>query len=320
MKKIILTGCLIWLGFAASAQQSSQYSQYMFNGIYINPAYAGYKEELNLHAFYRSQWTGFPGAPQSFSVAVDAIANNGNVGLAFQLSGDEMGAQKSLGGYASYAYRIKTKPDGSGRLAIGLSVGVVQLGLDGSKLEAGEMEPGMPTGLQTKVVPDARAGVFYSDDHFYVGASVDNLVAQYVDMERFFLPQAKLHAYLTAGALVPLSEQVQMKPSFLLKDDMAGPTSLDLNLFFIFKDLIWLGGAYRTGVKLYEKDYLQPSLTYRNAAVAAIQLFPVKGLRVGYAYDIAVGPLEGYSGGTHEISIGYTFKKRAVAVTSPRVF
>ncbi|MRG45784.1 type IX secretion system membrane protein PorP/SprF [Chitinophaga sp. SYP-B3965] len=320
MKKRILTGWLLGLCFAASGQQSTQYSQYMFNGIYINPAYAGYKEQLNLHAFYRSQWTGFPGAPQSFSVAIDAIANDGNVGLAFQLAGDKMGAQRNLGGYASYAYRIRTNADGSGRLALGLSIGIVQLGLDGSKLETVEPEPGMPTGLRTKIVPDARAGIYYSDDRFYVGASVDNLITQYIDMDRFFLPQSKLHSYLTAGMLLPLNEQMQLKPSFLLKDDLAGPTSLDLTLFLLFRDLIWVGGSYRTGVKLYKKDYFQPALTFRNAIVAAIELFPIEGLRVGYAYDISVGPLEGYSGSTHEISIGYMFKKKDVVVTSPRVF
>src|SRR6187402_3336924 len=100
MKKILLiSGLMTMLGFNVKAQQDAQYSQYMFNGIYINPAYAGYKEQLNLHSFYRSQWTGVPGAPKTFSLAVDAIANDGNVGLAFQVASDKLGAQNNLSAY-----------------------------------------------------------------------------------------------------------------------------------------------------------------------------------------------------------------------------
>lgn len=93
MKKLLLlVGFpLIFMAKPAMGQQDAQYSQYMFNGIYINPAYAGYKEVLNVHSFYRSQWTGIMGAPKSMSLAVDAIANSGNVGLALQVSSDRLG-------------------------------------------------------------------------------------------------------------------------------------------------------------------------------------------------------------------------------------
>jgi type IX secretion system PorP/SprF family membrane protein len=120
--------------------------------------------------------------------------------------------------------------------------------------------------------------------------------------------------------LLPVSEAIQFKPSFLLRDDRGGPTSVDLNAFLLFKDKIWVGGSYRTGVKLYDKDYLQKVLMKRNAAVAAIQIFPVNNLRVGYAYDFSVGPLESYSHGSHEISIGYSFSKPDVRMATPRVF
>lgn len=115
MKKL-LTTVIVLMGLAfkpAFAQQDAQYSQYIFNGIYINPAYAGYRENLNLHAFYRNQWTGIEGSPTSMSVAVDAIANEGNVGLAFQLASDKLGAQTNLSAYGNYAYRIRMNDDGS---------------------------------------------------------------------------------------------------------------------------------------------------------------------------------------------------------------
>ncbi|WP_131536705.1 PorP/SprF family type IX secretion system membrane protein [Pedobacter nototheniae] len=323
MKKLIwiLTGLFLLFVKPVSAQQDAQYSQYMFNGIYINPAYAGYKEVLNVHSFYRSQWTGISGAPRSMSLAVDAIANNGNVGLALQVSSDKLGAQTNLSIYGNYAYRIRMNDDGSSRLALGLGVGMVQLGIDGSMLNTNDPEPNQPVGIQSTIVPDARAGIYYADDRFYAGFSADNLISQYVKIDRYaFIPQPKPHYYLTAGALFPLNEDFQVKPSFLLKDDRGGPTSLDVNAFLMIKDVLWIGGSYRTGVKLYDKSYLQKDLSQRNSAVAAIQFFPSEKIRIGYGYDFSIGPLQGYSGGTHEISIAFSFIKPNVRMATPRVF
>lgn len=305
----------------AQGQQDAQFSQYMFNGIYINPAYAGYKEQLNLHAFYRNQWTGIQGAPKTMSVAIDAIANDGNVGLALQISSDRLGAQRNQSIYANYAYRIPMNKDGSSRLAFGLGVGVVQLGIDGAMLNPNDVEMEQPTGMQSSILPDARAGVYFANNRMYAGFSADNLVSQYINIDKYaFIPQPKPHYYLTAGTLIPLSREILLKPSFLLKDDRGGPTSLDLNAFVILVEKLWIGGSYRTGVKLYSKDYLQKDLSQLNSVVAALQIFPNENLRIGYAYDYSIGPLQGYSGGTHEISIGYFFNKKNMRMLTPRFF
>lgn len=322
MKKILkVLVILLLFSRLANGQQDAQYSQYMFNGIYINPAYAGYKEQLNLHAFYRNQWTGIQGAPKTMSVAIDAIANEGNVGLALQISSDRLGAQRNQSIYGNYAYRIPMNKEGTSRLAFGLGVGVVQLGIDGAMLNPNDVEMEQPTGMQSSILPDARAGVYFSNDRLYAGFSADNLVSQYIDIDRYaFIPQPKPHYYLTAGTLIPLSRAVLLKPSFLLKDDRGGPTSLDLNAFVILAEKLWIGGSYRTGVKLYSKDYLQKDLSQLNSAVAALQIFPNDNLRIGYAYDYSIGPLQGYSGGTHEISIGYFFNKKNMRMLTPRFF
>lgn len=322
MKKILkVLVILLLFSRLANGQQDAQFSQYMFNGIYINPAYAGYKEQLNLHAFYRNQWTGIQGAPKTMSVAIDAIANEGNVGLALQISSDRLGAQRNQSIYGNYAYRIPMNKEGTSRLAFGLGVGVVQLGIDGAMLNPNDVEMEQPTGMQSSILPDARAGVYFSNDRLYAGFSADNLVSQYIDIDRYaFIPQPKPHYYLTAGKLIPLSRAVLLKPSFLLKDDRGGPTSLDLNAFVILAEKLWIGGSYRTGVKLYSKDYLQKDLSQLNSAVAALQIFPNDNLRIGYAYDYSIGPLQGYSGGTHEISIGYFFNKKNMRMLTPRFF
>ncbi|WP_345953831.1 type IX secretion system membrane protein PorP/SprF [Mucilaginibacter sp. PAMB04168] len=317
---------LIYIIFTLSssllyAQQDAQQSQYMFNGIYINPAYAGYKENLNFHSYFRSQWTGIEGAPKSMSLAVDAIANNGNVGLALQISNDRLGAQSNLSAYANYAYRLRMNDEGSSRLALGFGIGVMQLGINGALLNPNDPEPNMPTGMQSTIVPDGRVGVFYSDDKYYAGLSADNLISQFINVRnRGYIAQPKPHYYLTGGALFPLSEDVLIRPSMLLKDDVGGPTSLDLNAFVMFGQKLWVGGSYRTGVKLYNKSYLQNDLSNLNSFVAAMEVFPVENLRVGYAYDISVGPLKGYSSGTHEISIGFYIRTQKARMLTPRFF
>ncbi len=304
---IVFIGILLLLSRAGFAQQNAQYSQYMFNGIYINPAYAGYKEVLNIHGYYRTQWTGIEGAPRSFSVAADGIANDGNVGMGVQVASDKLGAQSTQSIYASYAYRLRMNEEGTARLSFGLSAGAVQLGIDGSMLHTLDPEFESPVGVQRTIVPDARAGIYYADERFYAGFSVDNLVSPYISKSRFvYIPQPKQHFFLTAGMLMSVSEDIQFKPSFLLKDDLAGPTSLDLNAFLLFKDKIWLGGSYRTGVRLYDKSHLENSLRKSSAAVAAIEVFPVTGLRIGYAYDFTLGGLQSYAGGSHEVSIGFS--------------
>lgn len=324
MKNGIILFVLIVLSLTVKGQQDAQYSQYMFNGIYINPAYAGYKEELNLHSFYRNQWTGIKGAPQSMSLAVDAIANNGNVGLALQIASDKLGAQSSLSAYANYAYRLRIGNSESSRLAFGVGAGMVQTGIDGNMLDP--LDPGdnrIPIGKQTNLLPDARAGVFYSNDRWYAGLSVDNLIAQYAvkqNNDAAYYPTPKAHYYLTGGVLLPINEVVQLKPSFLLKDDRGGPTSLDINAFVLLADKIWLGGSYRTAVKLYDKSYLQKDLDMKNSIVAMTEIYASPRLRFGYAFDYSLSQLSGYSGGTHEISVGFYIKPKNVRMLTPRYF
>ena len=321
MKRFLIIVILMLSSRVLFAQQDAQQSQYMFNGIYINPAYAGYKENLNFHSYFRSQWTGIEGAPKSMSLAVDAIANNGNVGLALQISNDRLGAQTNLSAYANYAYRLRMNAEGTSRLAFGLGIGAMQLGINGALLNPNDPEPNLVPGMQSTIVPDGRVGVFYSDDKYYAGLSADNLISQFINVRnRGYIAQPKPHYYLTGGALFPLSEDVLIKPSVLLKDDAGGPTSLDLNAFIMFGQRIWVGGSYRTGVKLYQKSYLQSDLSNLNSFVAAMELFPLENLRVGYAYDVSIGPLKGYSGGSHEISIGFYIKTQKTRMLTPRFF
>ncbi len=319
-KKSWLPLLLVLVCLEVKAQQNAQYSQYIFNGLYINPASAGAKEDFYVHSFYRSQWTGVTGAPQSFSVAADGTINNEKVGLGILLAKDKLGAQSTLAAYANYAYRLQLGMQGQ-HLSFGLGAGVVQAALDGSKLSG--IQDGdniIPVGTQSTVLPDARAGVLYTSDTFFAGFSADNLVAKYMNRDKSLLvPVPQPHFYLTAGTLFPLNDNTKIKPSFLLKNASGTATTLDINTFLILGGSTWIGGTYRSSLNLFSKN--STSLQGSNALVAQIEIFATSKLRIGYAFDYSLTAFSGFGNGSHEISLGiYLSKKPAQNFTTSSYF
>jgi len=312
MKSIILTILFSLTGVCLFAQQNAQFGQYVFNGLYVNPAYAGYKEELYLQAFVRAQWTGIQGAPQTLSLSVDEAVNEESLGLGLLVSKDKIGAQSSLNLSGNFAYRIKLDRTETNVLAFGIGIGVMQMGLNGNLLDANETgDNRIPTGYESRIVPDIRAGVHYSNEKFFIGFSANNLLSQYLSVFRdnnLLNITAKPHFYLTAGMVFPMNNDFIFKPTFLIKDDLNGPTSLDLNAFLLIKEKLWLGGVYRTSVKLYPKPALQRDLRARAAVGLITEFFVRENLRIGYGYDYSLNKLGSYDYGSHEISIGYYFQ------------
>ena len=307
--KFILVFCVASPCFA---QQDAQYSQYIFNGIYINPAYAGYRERININATYRNQWTGVNGAPKGFTLAADALMPNERVGVSLVMSAEQLGAQKNISAFANYAYRLPVNEEGTSKLAFGLGVGVIQSGLNGDMLNPRDLDDNyIPSGTVKQIIPDMHAGVFFSTPKMYIGASVNNLIGKYILDKRsldYNFPTPKPHFYLTGGILVPMVEYaIDFKPFFLIKDDIKGPTVLDINAFFLFKQVVWLGAGYRTGIKLYNKPALQGDIGSSNALIGMAEVFVSQRLRLGYSYDHSMSKLAGYAGSTHEISISWNF-------------
>lgn len=321
MMLLLYIGC----GLSANAQQDAQLSQYVFSGLYINPAYAGYRETWNINAFYRNQWTGFPGAPRSVALAVDGVAREGKYGLGLNMSNDEIGLQGTTNLYGSFAFRI---PIGAyeleKRLSIGVSAGFIQ-----SRIRVDEYDPTDPVdsdpllhnSLRNKFTPDARFGIYYSSNTFFAGLSVDNLLTSAYDAKKDpgnIFAERKVHLYATAGALLTFSENLQLKPAMLVKEDFAGPTSLDVNAFLILKSMFWIGAGYRTAI--FQKERIQKDLNKSGAIIGMAQVFIADKIRLGYAYEYTtnVVGMGGYP--TNEISISYFFNPPRARVASPRYF
>jgi type IX secretion system PorP/SprF family membrane protein len=321
---------LLILGGRATAQQNIQFSQYVFNGLSINPAYAGYKEDLYLNAVYRHQWAGFPGAPRTGGVSLDGVtaASDDKVGLGLQLLFDKLGPQEALSLYGSYSYRIPLDDAGTRRLYVSIDGGVTQYSIDGTALQYIDNDDvALPTGKKSVWVPDARFGIYYYTPRFYAGASIMDLFSLYTDASRYSWKgnnystiRKTQHLYVTAGTMIPLGEHFQLKPSFLVKEDFKGPTNLDLNAFLLIDERLWVGASYRTDIGLWNKTQLQKDLNELDAASVMLEYYATEKLRIGYSYDLNVNKMAGYQGGSHEISLGFLFPSKRYSVQNPRYF
>ncbi|WDF67708.1 type IX secretion system membrane protein PorP/SprF [Sphingobacterium oryzagri] len=331
--KSLLTFSILLLGLHSSAQQSIQFTQYIFNSISVNPAYTGYKEEWFAQTGLRSQWTGWQGAPRTGTISVDGVLDpiNKRHGVGLQLSNDRLGAQDATSIYANYALRLQLDNDDTQRLALGVAVGVTQYGLDGNKLQ--EIDPGdvaIPNGKISSWNPDIRLGVYYYNPKWYVGLSVQDLFSGADSNDEFRFNENSLeslyrnvNAYFIAGALFELEEGLHLRPSLLVKDDFRGPTALDLNAMFIFNNKFWAGAGYRTRARIFDRDYFDTSpakLSSVNAITGIVQFYATERFRIGYSYDIMLNRMRGVQNGTHEITLGLTFGQALRQLLSPRYF
>ncbi|WP_073851529.1 PorP/SprF family type IX secretion system membrane protein [Pontibacter flavimaris] len=311
-KLLVLLG--IVLAPAAFAQQAPQYSQYIFNELVVNPAYAGSKEILSINGTYRTQWTGLPGAPTSQTLSVDGPTSHKNLGWGVHLVNDEIGAQSQTSAYGALSTRIRL--DRYSDLALGVAVGASQYVLDGTRLDPGSEMPdqAIPEGRVSQVLPDVKIGAFFNTERFYVGLSAANLVPFKDDKTEIATPRR--HFFLSSGYVFDLSRDIRLKPSILIKEDFRSPTAVDLNAFVLLYNRLWLGASYRTAVPMFTNQEMK-QLDKRNAVALIAQIYATKKLRIGYSYDISLNELKNYS--SHEVSVGYYFlKKKYGRILTPR--
>ncbi len=324
MRKFYLLLLGLLPGTLALAQQDAQYSQYMFNSMVINPAYAGYREKFNISLLHRDQWTGFSGAPKTQSFIADgAFTRNKNVGLGIAVVNDKFGLLGQSSAYLNYAYRLPVGPDA--RLSFGLAAGVAQYRIDngGAQVEDPD-DQNFSGGNESYIGPDGKFGIHFSNEKLYAGLSVTNLLARAVRYESLngTVSRQGRHFFLTAGYLVDLNDDLKLKPSFLLKEDLKGPASLDINSFLLIRESVWVGGSFRTGVNLWKTNTLNSAAINQNSVVGAVEFLVAEKFRLGYAYDRSIGGLRSSADGSHEISLGLVLNatKKSTAVLTPRYF
>src|SRR5476651_2411268 len=238
LKKYILLMVFSLFLVRARAQQTIQFSQYMFNGLALNPAYAGYKDDWTINLSSRIQWVGINDAPQTGTASIDGLANNNNknVGLGLIATFDRLGPENTSSLYANYSYRLRLDNEDTKRLCFGFAVGAEQYSIDGSKFTATDVGDGViPLGTESKFSPDFRLGVYYYSSNFYFGASVFNLLSNLgiAVIDNTEVVQKVRTAYITTGTILPLSEHIDIKPSIMIKEDFKGPTNVDITSYIL---------------------------------------------------------------------------------------
>lgn len=269
---------------------------------------------------------GIDGAPQTGTASIDGLTKNPDkkVGLGLTASTDRLGPQNTSSVYANYAYRLRIDEADTKRLSFGIAFGATQYNLDGSKFIATDPGDGaIPVGNQSKLSPDVRFGIYYYTPKFYIGASAVDLLTtgrDTVTSDSYRIIKQVRHIYLTAGVMLPLSESLDLKPTFMIKEDFKGPTNLDMNAYLLINKVVWIGASYRTGLKLWDKKNLQRGLDQNDAISGIVEVFVSPRFRLGYSYDYTTSKLANYQQGSHEISVSFSLQGKKESVLSPRYF
>ena len=304
MKKttlIVLLLCIMCVDFA-TAQQDPQYTQYMYNMNVVNPAYAGSKESLSITALYRNQWSGFDGAPETFTFSAHSPFGD-KVGLGLSAIKDELGPISETNVFVDFSYTLQLSE--SFKLALGIKAGATfhDVGLIDLELQ----DPNDPFFSQdiSNTYPNVGAGAFLYTENFYLGLSVPNLLnSVHLDENGLKFGSETNHYFGTAGYVFQVSENVKLKPSVMVKSAFDAPISYDGNLNALFYEKFEIGASYR--------------LDDSFSGMVGFQATP--NIRIGYAYDSVMSDLDAVASASHEVIITFDlfFKKRSLR--SPRYF
>lgn len=304
-KGFCLLIAMVCLQTIAQAQQDPQYSQYMFNTLAINPAYAGSRDVLSITSLYRKQWKNIEGAPTSMTISADMPILNEKIGLGLLVYNDEIGVFSNKAAYVSYAQRIRLSK--AGTLSLGLTGGMSFFSASLTDVNtASPNDPTFSSNLANKPKPNLGAGVYYSTDKWYAGVSMPRVFTNSLGTDAIAKSASEFrHYFLMAGFVTHLNGFMVLKPSFIGKAVSGAPLQLDLNMNLWFYDKIAIGASYRTG----------------DAVLAMLELIPAQGWRIGYAYDYTVSGLtNSMTTGSHEIMLRYEFASSTSKILSPRYF
>lgn len=309
IRKIYILLCLWVLGAGVGyAQQDPQYSQYMFDKLVINPAYAGSVGAIEGLLGYRNQFVGFEGSPITSKLTVHAPIQAKYMGVGLKVIHDQLGVTKSTTINGIYSYHIGLA---GGKMSFGLEGGIMNYSVAFDQLNLSAQDDDVfNQGALSKIAPDASFGLFYTTDRFYAGVSGFHLIKSKISpvaITRDPVAQMAQHWFFHTGYYIEISDDLGIEPSVLVKTVTAAPMSMDINTNIMWKDMVAAGISYRTG------DALAFLVRYKYDDMIV----------VGYSYDMRISGLAAYTGAAHEVILSYRLKLLPPArekVVDPRYY
>ena len=296
-------------GFGAFAQQDAQYTQYMYNTININPAYAGSRGCLSIFGLHRTQWVGLDGAPVTNTVSVNTPIDGTNIGLGLSFINDRIGPSDENNVAGDFSYTIPTSENY--KLSFGAKVSLNFLNVDFNKVNPyDKSDSRLVNNVDNKFSPNIGAGLYLHSDNTYVGVSVPNILeTRHFDRSSLtsstnFSAKERMNLYVIAGHVFDLNEDIKFKPAALAKVVTGAPLQVDVTANFMFNEKFVVGLAYRW-----------------SAALSALVGFQATdSWYIGYGYDLETTKLAGYNSGSHEIFLRYELFNKYDKIVSPRFF
>ncbi|MFH7014414.1 type IX secretion system membrane protein PorP/SprF [Flavobacterium sp. FlaQc-52] len=305
MRRKLILFVILFTAIASHAQQDAQYTQYMYNTININPAYAGSRGVLSAFGLYRTQWVGLDGAPETGTLSVNTPINSSNVGVGVSLVSDKIGPTNENTLSADLSYSIQVSAES--KISFGIKGSANLFNLDINKLNLADQGDPQFQDFSNKFNPNIGAGVYWHSDKAYVGLSVPNFIeTNRYDDNDIVIYKDKINYYFMTGYVFNLDDYqyIKFKPAALVKMIQGVPLQVDVSANFMFNDKFVAGLAYRW-----------------NASLSAMAGFQVTdGLYIGYGYDRETTRLNNYNSGSHEIFLRYEFFSNKGKMITPRFF
>lgn len=307
MKTRIIGLVLMLLSVATYGQQDAQFTQYMYNTIVVNPAYAGSRQSMNIFALHRTQWVGLEGAPVTNSFSINTPISNSNVGIGLSVVNDKIGPSVENNIAADFSYSVATSENY--KMSFGLKASANLLNIDFTKLDyAGG--PIFEENVDNKFSPNIGVGFYLHSDVSYIGISAPNLIETVhfdkgaTSSSSSHVAAEKINYYLIAGHVFELSPFVKLKPALLTKFVQGSPLQVDVSANFLMNEKFAAGLAYRW-----------------SAAMSAMVGFQASdSWFIGYSYDFDTTALANYNSGSHEIFLRYELFQSYDKIISPRFF
>lgn len=302
MKALQTSVVLITIMFTSivGAQQLPQFTQYMFNTISVNPAYAGSREAMNLTALHRNQWAGIDGNPVTSTFSFHTPLNNERVGLGLSYITDQLGFESTNYVYGDFSYTIPVSFEA--KLSFGLKAGFTNYSLENPDVN----DPFFNSNFNSWK-PNFGAGVYLSTNRWYAGISSPRILNTDLN-EGEFVALERTSYYAIGGLVLDLSLDIKFRPSVITKFTNGAPATYDATAGFLFYEKFWAGASYRFNDASNFGAYMDYQVS--------------KDIRIGYAYDLPTGDFRPYTGGTHEIILIFEprLTKKTDLYKSPRYF